>query len=79
MKRKYSFLWIDDDPTRKKDLDTLKRRLNVDGEFKNVSGQNIATEVDGILSEPKFKFDLILIDHYMGPSCSDGKARIFIQ
>jgi CheY-like chemotaxis protein len=65
MKRKYSFLWIDDDSTRKKDLDTLKRRLNVDGEFKNVSGQNIATEVDGILSKPKFKFDLILIDHYL--------------
>ena len=51
MKRKYSFLWIDDDQMRKKALDTLKRRLNVDGEFKNVLGQNKILESIPLLVE----------------------------
>jgi hypothetical protein len=74
MKIKYSFLWIDDDQSRKEALDTLKKRLNVDGEFINVSKENIATKVDGILSEPKFKFDIILIDHFL-----DDTAKNSIQ
>lgn len=74
MKRKYSFLWIDDDQTREKALDTLKKRLSIDGEFINVLKKNIATEVDGILSETKFKFNLILIDHFLG-----GAAKASIQ
>jgi hypothetical protein len=65
MKRKFSVLWIDDDPSRKEALDTLKKILGVDGEFINVSKENIATKVDGILSKPKFKFDIILIDHFL--------------
>ena len=52
MKRKYSFLWIDDDQSRKNALDTLKKRLSIDGEFKNVLEKDIATEVDGIGVNP---------------------------
>ena len=65
MKGKYSFLWIDDDQSRAKDFDTLKKRLNVDGKFKNVTGENVSAVLDKILSEPKFKYDLVLIDHYL--------------
>lgn len=63
MKGIYSFLWIDDDKSRKKNLDTLKRKLSVGGQFLDVSGEDITAKVDSILLSNKF--DLILIDHFL--------------
>jgi hypothetical protein len=72
MKRRYSFLWIDDDQSRKNLLDTIKKKLNVDGEFIDVTGENIVTKIEEILS--KSKFDLILMDHIL-----NGAAEASIQ
>ncbi len=72
MKRKYNFLWIDDYPARKQNLDTLKRSLNVDGDFINVSKENIATILDRILSDPEFNYDIIVTDHFLDSAVKDS-------
>lgn len=74
MKKKYTFLWIDDDESRKRSLETLKKRLNVEGEFLNVSNKNITSEIDKIVSSKKF--DLILIDHFLDSAQKSTQATI---
>jgi CheY-like chemotaxis protein len=62
MKKKFTVLWIDDDPTKKrKESENLESRLNLDVKFIDVENENLPAKLKEILSrnEP----DLILMDH----------------
>lgn len=72
MKKKYTFLWIDDDPTRKTESDNIKDRLKLDVDIKfiDVKNKSLPDEIKTILSgdEP----DLILMDHMLNKIKENG-------
>jgi CheY-like chemotaxis protein len=68
MKRKYTFLWIDDNPDRKRSAKTLEKSMSKHVrlvEFLSVSKKNISVILDELLLATRFKYDLILIDHFL--------------
>jgi CheY-like chemotaxis protein len=74
MKKKFTVLWIDDDPQKKRRAsENLKDRLNLDVKFIDVENKNLPAELKQILSgdEP----DLILMDHMLNRVNINGYER----
>src|SRR4030042_7166761 len=61
MKKKMTFLWIDDESNRIKEKQPIEEELNVTIDFEDVNKKDIVKELTRILgnSEP----DMVLIDH----------------
>jgi CheY-like chemotaxis protein len=70
MKKKFTVLWIDDEPNRKEESDNLKNRLNLDVKFIDVKSKSLPDELKKILSrdEP----NLILMDHMLNKIRENG-------
>ena len=70
MNSKLKFLWIEDDPKRKKVSDIIKERFKVDIKFINVKGKDLQKELKEVLSEDEP--DLILMDHWLNKVANKG-------
>ena len=64
MNKELKFLWVDDEPQRKRAADSLKDELGVDMTFICVEGENIDTKLNEILSTSS-QPDLIIMDHIL--------------
>ncbi len=60
-KKNLKFIWIDDNPERKKAADSMSRWLTVDIDFLELKGKPVNSELQNILSNPEP--DLVLMDH----------------
>jgi CheY-like chemotaxis protein len=72
MKKKFTVLWIDDDPSRKAESDSMKSRLKLDMDIKfiDVKNKSLPDELKKILSSDKP--DLILMDHMLDKITENG-------
>jgi CheY-like chemotaxis protein len=59
--KKLKFIWIDDNPDRKKAADTMSEGLKIEIDFRELKGKPVDSELQNILS--KSEPDLVLMDH----------------
>jgi len=74
MNKELKFLWVDDEPQRKRAADSLKDELGVDMTFICVEGENIDTKLNEILSTSS-QPDLIIMDHILTRTSSETFKR----
>ena len=69
MKKKLKFVWVDDNPARKKDSENLSSQLDITVDFLDLKGQPIDERLHhlAIGSEP----DLIILDHSLDQALSE--------
>lgn len=69
-KRRQHYLWIDDNPDRRKMADQIQDSIGAEIIFRNVKGQSLEKEVAEMLQ--KAVPDLVLIDHFLDATRTDG-------
>lgn len=75
MKKKLKFLWIDDEPQRRKfAAENMRDELNVEMSFVSVENQDIDKSLQSVVSTYS-QPDLIIMDHYLNNTLSIGYKR----
>jgi len=73
MRSNAKILWIDDNPEREKRANILEEETGIKVEFISVKGMDLAVELPKI--RKKYKPDLVIIDHVLNDTQSEGWAR----